>query len=252
MDGLKFNKSNFSVDTDRIWKGIVNSEKGNLLEKIQHSEHKFNGTVATVAFFVKDLFNDAIKLNSRISKQDTVYFSEDLDHLKRTQNKWGKEVFSIFQEENNHYIPYKETFTNKPATDSETNADNKEGYEDIAKVKSALADCEYNNKLLQQNLEKLKKQNKQKSNSTYFLVVILILLIAYISYISFKPVLIAAPSTEQILDTIYNVKISPEKFKEIDKQKKLALRNDTSIYIYNFNSKKGSKDTISLQNVIIN
>jgi hypothetical protein len=116
LEGLKFKKSNFQDDTSRIWKAIVTNEKGNLLDKINVSNFKIHNSSSPVAFYVKDLFQDAIKLNDRISDQDTVYFSEDLEHLKRTQEKWGKNAFPIYWEQNNKFVIYE-----KPATVQRTN-----------------------------------------------------------------------------------------------------------------------------------
>ena len=116
IEGLKFKKSNFQDDTSRIWKAIVTNEKGNLLDKINVSNLKTHDSASPVAFYVKDLFQDAIKLNDRIAKQDTVYFSEDLEHLKRTQEKWGKNAFPFYWEQNNQFVIYE-----KPVTVQRTN-----------------------------------------------------------------------------------------------------------------------------------
>jgi hypothetical protein len=56
LDGLKFNKSNFSDDTDRIWKAIVHNEKGNLLNTLSLTPQINNGNAGQIAFYVKDLF----------------------------------------------------------------------------------------------------------------------------------------------------------------------------------------------------
>lgn len=43
LDGIKFNKSDFKCDTDRIWNAIVSSKNGNLLDKVSTRDLKING-----------------------------------------------------------------------------------------------------------------------------------------------------------------------------------------------------------------
>jgi len=249
-NGLKFNKSNFSEDTYKIWNAIANGKNGNLLEKIILSEPKFNGTNDVISFFVKDLFNDSIRLNDEISKNDIVYLSEDIEHLKRTQKRWGKDYFPIFTYNNGIIEEYKEQIITKDPITVPT-GDDKIILDQVVKVKLELADCDNNNKILQQNVNKLKKKNKKNSSIIFLLILTILLLIGYILFTIKKKIVVVTP-VDPIHDTIYKSNISSEKFTEINKQQKLAFKNDTNIYIFGFNSKKGLKDTVSLQKVIIN
>ncbi len=165
LEGVKFNKSNFQDDADRIWKAIVTRNEGNLIDKVDTSTLKINGSEGQVAFYVKDLFSDAIKLNNRANNQDNIYFSEDLEHLKRTQNKWGKNKFPIYWEQNNQYIPYAEPLVieNKTNTPKVSQGDEKsKGVDsnDIARLRAELSDRQNNNRKLQSDLDKLKEKQK--------------------------------------------------------------------------------------------
>jgi len=187
LDGAKFNKSNFKEDTDRIWKAIVSNNDGNLLDKIATSALRINGNGGQISFFVKDLFSDAEKLNDRISNQDAVYFSEDLEHLKRTQNKWGKESFPIYWEQNNQFVPYKEPVVElkpPPPLDPQDSDDSKSQVNDIAKLRAELSDNQYNNRNLQHDLEKLKEKHKLFTYIVYGLSCLIILLLLYIIFFS--------------------------------------------------------------------
>ena len=182
LDGLKFNKSNFKDDTDRIWKAIINSNDGNLLDKVSTTSAKLNGSDGPVAFYVKNLFADASKLNERISNQDTVYLSEDLDHLKRTQNKWGKDNFPIYWEINNEFVPYKEPVAapSVPATNIASNNTNNNGtINDPAKLRSELADSQYNNSQLRNDIKILEKKQKLLMYIIYGLAGMLLILMIY-------------------------------------------------------------------------
>ena len=183
LDGLKFNKSNFKDDTDRIWKAIIKSNDGNLLDKVSTTTAKLNGSDGPVAFFVKNLFTDACKLNERISNQDTVYLSEDLDHLKRTQNKWGKDNFPIYWELDNQFVPYKEPVAaapSVPATNIASNNTNNNGtINDPAKLRSELADSQYNNSQLRNDIKILEKKQKLLMYIIYGLAGMLLILMIY-------------------------------------------------------------------------
>jgi len=136
---------------------------------------------------VKDLFSDAVKLNDRISNQDSVYLSEDLEHLKRTQNKWGKESFPIYWEQNNQFVPYKEPVVEqKPqSVPGVLGSDNsKHQVNDIAKLRADLSDSHYNNHNLQQDLEILKVKQRLFTYVIYGLSGLIILILLYIIFFS--------------------------------------------------------------------
>lgn len=214
LDGLKFNKSNFKNDTDQIWQSLCASPNGSLLDKVTTFELVVNRSQGQTVFFAKNLFEDAIKLNRRILKKDTVYLSEDLDHLKRTQQKWGKDQFPIYHEENGEFVPYKEDVKKASPNPQDQNPgtrpnDSLRG--DESKLRSALNDAEYANKCLEEDLEKLKKKQKSTSYIVYglsMLVFFLLLLLFFFEKIfpnevppQPKPVTVENPMNQILADS---------------------------------------------------
>jgi hypothetical protein len=201
LEGVKFNKSNFKNDTDRIWKAIVTYKEGNLIDKVSTSALKINGSRGPVAFYVKNLFNDAIKLNDRIKDQDVVYFSEDLEHLKRTQNRWGKDNFPIFWEQRDKFIPYEEPVVVQPTHQNKFQEPIKKTNDfesnDISKLRSELSDSNYSNQLLKKDLEILNKKLKHFKYIIYGLVSLFffIILFFFISLLTRKKKEVAISAT---------------------------------------------------------
>jgi hypothetical protein len=188
LDGFKFNKSDFHEDSDRIWNAIVSNSNGNLLDKVKTANLKINNNGGQVAFYVNDLFSDAVKLNDRIDSQDYVYFSEDLEHLKRTQEKWGKEAFPIYWEQNNQFIIYKEPeIVHKHQVingKSSKNISSVSSGEDVGKLKAMLSDCQYRNLHLEQDMENLSYRFKLLTYIIYGLSFFTLILLLYIAFFS--------------------------------------------------------------------
>ena len=170
LDGLKFNKSNFKSDSDKIWENLTIGPNGNLIDKVTTFDLVVNGTQGQTIFFAKNLFEDSIKLNRRILKKDTVYFSEDLEHLKRTQQKWGKDEFPIHHEENGQFVPYREDVRKASPNQQPQNfgtSPNVSVGGDESKLRSALNDALYANKCIEEDLIRLKKKQKRTSYMVY-------------------------------------------------------------------------------------
>ncbi len=170
LDGLKFNKSNFKSDSDKIWENLTIGPNGNLIDKVTTFDLVVNGTQGQTIFFAKNLFEDSIKLNRRILKKDTVYFSEDLEHLKRTQQKWGKDEFPIHHEENGQFVPYIEDVRKASPNQQPQNfgtSPNVSVGGDESKLRSALNDALYANKCIEEDLIRLKKKQKRTSYMVY-------------------------------------------------------------------------------------
>lgn len=185
LDGIKFNKSDFKNDTDRIWNAIVSSKNGNLLDKISALDLKINGNEYPIALYVKNLFEEAIQLNSRIASYDTVYLSEDLSHLKRAQQKWGKEFFPIYREENGKFVQYREEVAApiqvSKAEKTETSRKGQEGSEEV-KLRLVLDELKYVNECLEEDLKKLKKKQKSTSYIVYGLSGLIFFLLALLFF----------------------------------------------------------------------
>jgi len=211
LDGLKFNKSNFKSDTDKIWENLTLGPNGNLLDKVSTFDLVVNGSQGQTVFFAKNLFEDAIKLNRRILKKDTVYFSEDLEHLKRTQQKWGKDQFPIHHEENGQFVPYKESVRVVPPNTQPTVPGTRPNVStggDESKLRSALDDAHYANKCLEEDLARLKQKQKRTALMVYGLsglVFILLLLLFFFEkiFLSEDPPQPAPVAIENPIDQIW-------------------------------------------------
>jgi hypothetical protein len=182
LSGLKFNKPTFSADTDKIWKGLVNSSNGNLISKIDTTGQakSFENSNQPYGFYLKSLFIDAHKLDSRISKYDTVYLSEDLEHFERAQSQWGVDKFPIYHEKGDHFIEYKKP-SNTPTIKEELKIQksNSPSFRSITPVPSTFSsdnitpDIEYKQIQLEQDIERLQLQYKKSKRLNYILLFLL-------------------------------------------------------------------------------
>lgn len=107
-NGVKFNKSDFYNDVKPIWNALVSHNEGNYFDKIDYNETVSFFRENTKAFWVNDVFKQPVELNSTVADTPRVYFSNDLDHLLRTQKRWGKDKFPIYHKENSNYVKYEE------------------------------------------------------------------------------------------------------------------------------------------------
>jgi len=254
LDGAKFNKSNFKENTDRIWKAIITNNNGNLLDSIDTSTLRINNSNGQVAFFVKSLFEDSIKLNSRISNQDIIYLSEDLEHLKRTQNKWGKDGFPVYWEQNNQYVIYKDPEVPKKQESAfpNTDATRLSSNNDIGNLKAELEDQKYKNRNLNQDLEKIRYKKKNLTKIIYGLTVLIILLLLYIIFFSNtkKPVVVKPPkpidSTQPPIKKSQN-SLSVFLSDSLSVESGLLFLNEC-VFIYSFNVNKSYADSLKFKN----
>jgi len=108
LNGLKFNKSDFKEDVFKIWNAVLNLDGENYFNKLTYSGTPVISTNnIPEAFYVNSLFEDPIELNDQIKRTTKIYFSQDLEHLKRCKLKWPNN-FIINQKVGDHYIPYKD------------------------------------------------------------------------------------------------------------------------------------------------
>ncbi len=184
LSGLKFNKLTFSADTDKIWKGLVNSSNGNLISKIDTTGQakSFENSNQPYGFYLKSLFIDAHKLDSRISKYDTVYLSEDLEHFERAQSQWGVDKFPIYHEKGDHFIEYKKPEPIKTKDDPKMKNVTNSGApvntpvspnQSIENFSQTTTDLEYKQIQLEQDLERSQLQYKKSKRLNYILLFLL-------------------------------------------------------------------------------
>jgi len=108
LEGAKFKTSNFYNEAETIWNAIVNHKDGNYFNKINYRNGSFNTNNKVKAFYIKDIIKNSFEINNEINNTSRLYFSNDLEHLKRTQGKWGKDTFPIYLKENNQFVLYSE------------------------------------------------------------------------------------------------------------------------------------------------
>lgn len=244
LEGLKFNKSNFKSDSDQIWENICDSLNGNLLDKVTTFDLVFNGTLGQAAFYSKNLFEDAIKLNRRILSKDSVYLSEDLEHLKRTQQRWGKEQFSIHYEENGQFVQYNESVRIATPNPSPGSGPDVLGVSDESKLRTALEDEKYKNRCLEEDLEKLKKKQKRFSYMVYGLsglIFLLLVLLFFFELIFPKEVSaqLSPVSSENTIDIGQNLADSPSR-------EEMEVFVENISFIYSLDNTGTEVDTILL------
>lgn len=91
LSNSKFKKQDFKEDSYSIWKAFANQigygkiEKGKYLSKFENASNN-----APIGFFVSDLEKSATISESYLSRSSLLYFSTDIEHLKRTREKWNK------------------------------------------------------------------------------------------------------------------------------------------------------------------
>lgn len=188
LNGLKFNKSNFSNDAFKIWSAIVNSKEGNYLDSINlGSSLIFSSNPNPRAYYVDSLYEDSTDLESEMKNSRMIYVSNDIDHLKRANAKWG-ESFPLFVKSDAGWMKYQEpkkisvqtnigkeniiTQQKKQSSEKDSN--------DISKLKIQLSDLQYEREtILREAKEKiagLKRKNLFFIYANVFQVIIIIIL----------------------------------------------------------------------------
>ena len=120
LNGLKFKSSDFFSEAKIIWNAIVNNEKGNLLDSLDLFTNEVPVNPQPCAYKVDKLFDDAILLDAKSANNNFVYFSEDLDHLKRAQLKNGASNFQILINSGNGYHLFEEPKKSNPPLSEES------------------------------------------------------------------------------------------------------------------------------------
>ena len=109
LNNLKFKSSDFLEDVRKIWEALIKHIDGNYLSKIEFNNNvNINVNKEVKAFLMQDILVQSTELNNETARTPRLYFSDDIEHLKRTQNRRGKELFPIYIKENNQYILYAE------------------------------------------------------------------------------------------------------------------------------------------------
>lgn len=101
--GSKFIITNFKNEVSYIWQ--IFKDK-NYFQKISLTNITSNyQDTYPRGYYVNNLYQDSIEIGRETINCTNVYFSEDLEHLKRTYTKWSP-MFVVYYQVNNKYIPY--------------------------------------------------------------------------------------------------------------------------------------------------
>ncbi len=142
LNGVKFKTSNFYTEAERIWRALTEHSNGNYLDKVEYNNfNNISINKEVKAFLVKDILKQSVELNNEITKTSRLYFSDDLAHLKRTQERRGKDVFPVYQKENGNYILYREKQPNTPKSKMEQDTETTGLRLENVELKRELADA---------------------------------------------------------------------------------------------------------------
>lgn len=220
VSNKKFNKTNFDVDVEKIWKAIINNNGQNLLNHIEYNNYpkeinpKSIGVKLDFFTYLESVSNQQILFNK-------VYFSNDLEHLKRTQLKWDKSEFPIFIIHNGTLKEYKEKVLKPTAVKTTENTNS-----DFISLKIDYDDLTQRHAELKQDYFSL-RQALKKRDFFYKVLIGLFLIALSLSVVYFY----LFKSEKQI--------ISPQKVKEkqksLEKSKKPMENTDTTSVKLNSN-----------------
>jgi hypothetical protein len=93
----KFINSDFFNEVSKIWKALVENEKGNIINQfstVTKDEISINGS--SIGVFVDNIEQLIHKRGANDLPFDKIYFTSDIGHLKRANTKWGNQ-FKIYQ-----------------------------------------------------------------------------------------------------------------------------------------------------------
>jgi hypothetical protein len=168
LDGAKFKSSDFYQEAEKIWKAIINHKEGNYFNKINYRNGIFNTNNKVKAFYINDIIKNSFEVNNEINNTSRLYFSNDLEHLKRTQGKWGKEIFPIYAKENNLFVLY----TEKPKPQPQPKPDS--GSQDPEKTDLLFRNAELRNELsgFERKYRKFKETANQKFKIASILAIV--------------------------------------------------------------------------------
>jgi hypothetical protein len=247
LEGVKFKRSNFQDDTNRIWRAIVTNSEGNLLDKISTSILKSNGSDGSISFYVKNLFQDAIKLDERSSTHDEVYFSEDLKHLKRTQDKWGVKAFPIYQELNEQIVAFESGEPTLKKQNDSFHSTTSTDKNDIVKLRAALDDYQHDNHHLKRDIKKFRVRLKTLTYTIYGLSgLILTLLSLWTFFGNDKEIIIQTPTTAKMSSQEKTAPLSRFLEDKASVDSAIVLFSNAD-FIFSFDTYKQQYDTLKLQ-----
>lgn len=231
VSNKKFNKSNFDVDVEKIWKAIINNNGQNLLNLVDYNNYPKEIKPKSIGVKL-DFYESIESIDKHEILFNKVYFSSDLEHLKRTQLKWDKSKFPIFFVDNGTLKEYKEKIV-EPSTDKRKEYSNK----NIIGLKLDYDDLKQKHNELTNDFNNLSNNSKKRE---LFFKSIIIFLFASITFLIFYYSFFL---NEQVLTPV-----KPVKVKQSRPQKKII--NSTENLRFNSSYKEECDKEDSIKNTV--
>jgi hypothetical protein len=175
LAGLKFNKSNFSEDANAIWNAIVNSEAGNYFRLLSYGQNiQISNNRLPRAYFVNSIFDTSHNFDNQMGLTQRLYVSNDIDHLKRMQLKWGNS-FPVFIKSSAGWE------SSKPKSSTEdriTRESLPPESSDMKSLKIQLSDLQYEYSQLELEAKEKIKNHKSKTKLFKFIIIFQLLILA--------------------------------------------------------------------------
>ncbi len=175
LAGLKFNKSNFSADANAIWNAIVNSEAGNYFRLLSYGQNiQISNNRLPRAYFVNSIFDTSHNFDNQMGLTQRLYVSNDIDHLKRMQLKWGNS-FPVFIKSSAGWE------SSKPKSSTEdriTRESLPPESSDMKSLKIQLSDLQYEYSQLELEAKEKIKNHKSKTKLFKFIIIFQLLILA--------------------------------------------------------------------------
>ena len=174
----KFTTSNFSASVEGIWKQFRDQ---NGFSRIRYSGKSDSVKDGAVGIYVKSV-EEAVELN-----YGKMYFSEDLEHLKRANLNWGKR-FPICRVVNGRPEFFRENVRNETGKNDEKLSEDND--RDFFSLSSTIREKNEKIEQLEKNLAKIRRKNKifLAVNSLILIIISAAVIFAFLKQKSdFKP-----------------------------------------------------------------
>jgi LysM repeat protein len=158
LNGLKFKMSDFYDEVAKIWTEF--KDKKYFTQISYKGLPVLSGNPLPHGYWVNSLYDNAPELNDEMSTTDKIYVSEDLEHLKRTNRKWGDNRFPVYYKKDGVYVLYKKVKTLPSWPEQPLIEDDDEKI--IAVLKSDLREERMRNERLSDSIIEISRKAKIK------------------------------------------------------------------------------------------
>lgn len=175
LTGLKFNKSDFSADAYIIWNAIIKSDAGNYFKLINYGQNiQISSNRLPRAYFVSSIFDTSHKFDNQLGLSQRVYVSNDIDHLKRMQLKWG-ESFPVFIKSP---VGWERNISKSPPKDTVIEESTQSLSSELKSLKIQISDLQYDYSQLELEAKEKIKYHKRQSKLLKIIIIFQLLVLA--------------------------------------------------------------------------